>query len=191
MDKNKILLVGLGLAGLAYFLFFKDEDEQTTGSITPGGTPSALPELVPVVATPNPYSVTYAQTHNDPASALDTPLTGTYQGTKPRSTGNSNTTTTTVQPHGSFAMCIPAMESEGGGKGKFISIDDPYTPGTVEAERRQLMHENLNVGDTIDLDGRSCKIKKFWVDGAGRKSAINCENHNNITYNSNSKICWS
>ena len=88
-------------------------------------------------------------------------------------------------------MCIPAMESEGGGKGKFISIDDPYTPGTVEAERRQLMHENLNVGDTIDLDGRSCKIKKFWVDGAGRKSAINCENHNNITYNSNSKICWS
>ena len=94
-------------------------------------------------------------------------------------------------------MCIPAMESEGGGMGKFISVDDPHTPGAVEIERRQIVHDNLNVGDTIDLDGRSCKIKKFWKDdgtkypdGAGRKSAIACEDHSNITYNANSQICW-
>ena len=91
---------------------------------------------------------------------LDNPMQGPYVGHKPRSRGNSATTTTTVQPKSGFSRCIPAMESEGGGMGKFISVDDPHTPGGVEQERRQIVHDNLNVGDTIDLDGRSCKIKK-------------------------------
>ena len=128
----------------------------------------------------------------------DNPMTGSYQGNKKRSQGNSQTTTTTLTPTSSqYTYCIPAMDSEGGGKGKFISIDDPHTPGQVEIDRRNIVDANLNVGDTIDLDGRSCKIKKFWVDdgtkypdGRGRKSAIACENHSNITYNNNSKICW-
>ena len=56
MDKNKKIMVGvvgLGLAGLAYFLFFKDKGAQ-------------------------------AQTGKD---GLDNPMTGAYQGNKPRSIG--------------------------------------------------------------------------------------------------------
>jgi len=120
---------------------------------------------------------------------LDNPETGPYMGSKDRSVGNSNSTTTTLDS-ADGRICVPAMESEGGGKGHFISIDDPYTPKSIESERRKLVNDNLNVGDTIDLDGRSCKIDKFWVDSAGRKAAIACENHSNIVYNSDSKICW-
>ena len=95
MDKNKKLMVagvGLGLAVLAYFLFFKKEEKPTYG---PGG-----------------------------ADGLDNPETGPYQGTKNRSVGNSNTITTTIEPKSGFSTCIPAMESEGGGMGNFISIFD-------------------------------------------------------------------
>ena len=121
---------------------------------------------------------------------LDNPETGPYMGNKNRSVGNSNSTTTTLDS-ADGRMCVPAMESEGGGKGHFISIDDPYTPAAVETARRQLITDELNVGDTVDLDGRDCKIKKFWVDADGLDAAINCENHDNITFNTNSQICWS
>ena len=113
-----------------------------------------------------------------------------YGGDKPRSEGNSTTTTTVVEPGPEYSICVPAMESEGGGKGKYISVDDPHTPKQVESDRRQIINANLNVGNTIYLDGRPCQIKKFWVDSSDRKAAIQCEDHTNITYNDNSKICW-
>ena len=121
--------------------------------------------------------------------SLDNPIDGNYMGDKPRSQGNASTSVT-VETTSGFSNCLPALESEGGGKGKYISIDDPYTPGAVETARRQLITDNLSVGDTVDLDGRSCKIKKFYVDSQGLNAGINCENHNNITFNSNSKLCW-
>ena len=111
-------------------------------------------------------------------------------GDKERSEGNASTEFT-LEPKSGFSTCLPALESEGGGKGKYISIDDPYTPAAVETARRQLITDELNVGDTVDLDGRDCKIKKFWVDADGLDGAINCENHDNITFTANSQICWS
>ncbi len=160
MDKKKKIMigaVGLGLAALAYFLFFKKEEKPVYG---PGGE-----------------------------DGLDNPIQGAYQGDKPRSTGNASTELT-LEPKSGFSTCLPALESEGGGKGKFISIDDPYTPRNIEDERRKMITDNLSVGDTIDLDGRACKIDKFWEDSSGRKAAIACEDHSNITYNANSQICW-
>jgi len=166
MDRNKKIMigvVGLGLAGLAYFLFFK-KDEQ------PGGSGE--------------------EWKRGGKDGLDNPMTGPYMGDKPRSQGNSETITTLAPNRDGFNTCVPAMESEGGGKGKYISVDDPHTPGQVEQDRRQLIHDSLSVGDTIDLDGRSCKIKKMWADGRGLNSAIQCEDHSNITYDANSSICW-
>ena len=125
--------------------------------------------------------------------ALDNPVTGAYQGTKPRSVGNSTSTEVVVPPVTPAEQkytCVPAMDSEGGGKGKFISIDDPHTPKNIESQRRQLITDQLSVGKTIYLDGNSCKIKKFWKDKQGRNAAIQCENHTNRKFNSNSKICW-
>jgi len=97
---------------------------------------------------------------------FDNPVEGPYMGDKERSVGNASTELT-LEPKDGFSTCLPALESEGGGKGKFISIDDPYTPAAVETARRQLITDELNVGDTVDLDGRDCKIKKFWVDADG------------------------
>lgn len=162
MDKKKkitLAVAGIGLAGLAYFLFFKKDE--TTEEWKRGGK-----------------------------DGLDNPMTGPYMGDKPRSVGNSTTTTTVGETKSGFDMCIPAMESEGGGMGKYISVDDPHTPGQVEEDRRVLVHNNLNVGDTIDLDGRACTIKKFWADGRGLNSAIQCEDHSNISYTPDSQICW-
>jgi hypothetical protein len=121
---------------------------------------------------------------------FDNPVEGPYMGDKERSEGNASTEFT-LEPKSGFSTCLPALESEGGGKGKYISIDDPYTPAAVETARRQLITDELNVGDTVDLDGRDCKIKKFWVDADGLDAAINCENHDNITFTANSQICWS
>ena len=127
------------------------------------------------------------------ADPLDNPIVGAYQGTKPRSVGNSTSTDIVVPPTTPAEQqytCVPAMDSEGGGKGKYISIDDPHTPKNIESQRRQLITDQLSVGDTIYLDGNSCKIKKFWKDSQGRNAAIQCENHTNRTFNNNSKICW-
>ena len=89
--------------------------------------------------------------------------------------------------------CIPAMDSEGGGVGKYISVDGPNTPKNIETERR-LKINTLNVGDTIEFDGRPLVIKKFWVDASGVKGAIQVENHEaeigSHGYTANSKICF-
>tara|TARA_R110000824_G_scaffold218433_1_gene405016 strand:+ start:69 stop:560 length:492 start_codon:yes stop_codon:yes gene_type:complete len=161
-NKKKVLLVvGLGLAGVAIYMLMKKKKEQEEAPKQP-----------------------------DP---LDNPIVGAYQGTKPRSVGNSTSTDVVVPPATPTEQqytCVPAMDSEGGGKGKYISIDDPHTPKNIEAQRRQLITDQLSVGDTIYLDGNSCKIKKFWKDSQGRNGSIQCENHTNRTFNSNSKICW-
>jgi hypothetical protein len=91
--------------------------------------------------------------------------------------------------------CLPAMDSEGGGVGKYISVDGVNTPKNIETQRRQqLTDANLNVGDTIEFDGRPLVIKKFWVDAAGLKGAIQVENHQaeigSHGYTANSKICF-
>ena len=160
--KNKVLLaVGLALVGVAVYMLMKKKKEKDE-----------------------------APKKED---ALDNPVSGNYQGTKPRSVGNSTETNVVVAPTTEAEKkytCLPAMDSEGGGKGKFISIDDPHTNKATETQRRQLITDELNVGDTIFLDGNSCKIKSFWTDKQGRNAAIQCENHTNRTYNSNSKICW-
>ena len=173
MDKNKkiMLIVGVAAAVGAYFMFANKPEEKIGDPDTDGD--DDLGDIPDVNTNP-----------------LDNPAVGPYQGDKPRSQGNSTTITPTVQPYGDFSMCVPAMESEGGGKGKYISVDDPYTPKAVESQRRQLITDNLSVGDTIDLDGRACTIKKFWKDSAGRNAAIQCENHDNISYDNNSQICW-
>ena len=96
MDKKKkitLAVAGIGLAGLAYFLFFKKDE--TTEEWKRGGK-----------------------------DGLDNPMTGPYMGDKPRSVGNSTTTTTVGETKSGFDMCIPAMESEGGGMGKYISVDE-------------------------------------------------------------------
>ena len=89
--------------------------------------------------------------------------------------------------------CVPAMDSEGGGVGKYISVDGPNTPKNIETDRRMKIN-GLNVGDTIQFDGRPLVIKKFWVDGAGLKGAIQVENHEaelgSHGYSANSKICF-
>ncbi len=161
-NKKKVLLVvGLGLAGVAIYMLMKKKKEK---------------EEAPKQADP-----------------LDNPIVGAYQGTKPRSVGNSTSTDIVVPPTTPAEQqytCVPAMDSEGGGKGKYISIDDPHTPKNIESQRRQLITDQLSVGDTIYLDGNSCKIKKFWKDSQGRNAAIQCENHTNRTFNNNSKICW-
>ena len=170
---TKVIVAVIG-AGILYFLYKKITEEQDLGD----------EDLLQQQEVPTGGII-----QTDPM--MDNPSAGTtYQGDKPRSQGNSQTITTTAQTRDGFSLCVPAMDSEGGGKGKYISVDDPHTPAQVEADRRQIIHDNLQVGHTIDLDGRPCKIKKFWADSAGRNSAINCEDHNNITYTANSSICW-
>lgn len=179
MDKKNLtkILVAVVGAGVLYFVYKKITEEKE-GAETPG---EDIPTDIPVTRVD-------AVVQDDPSK--DNPTTGTYQGDKPRSQGNSRTTTTLAPNRDGFSLCIPAMESEGGGKGKYISVDDPHTPGQVEADRRQILHDNLQVGQTIDLDGRSCQIKKMWMDSSNRNSAIQCEDHSNITYDENSSICW-
>jgi len=90
--------------------------------------------------------------------------------------------------------CLPAMDSEAGGVGKWISVDGPETPKEIETERRQIITDNLNVGDTIALDGNQLIIHLFWLDGAGLKAAIKVEHHDSLVgshaYTDNSEICW-
>ena len=91
-------------------------------------------------------------------------------------------------------ICLPAMDSEGGGVGKYISVDDPETPKEVEDQRRQIMTENLSEGDTIYLDGNQLIIHSFWIDVGGLKAAIKVEYHDSLVgshaYMENSEICW-
>ena len=176
MDKKKklLLVVGLALVGAVVYMIMKKKKEKDEAEAPndENGLPIEAPK-------------------NE--DALDNPVTGVYQGTKPRSVGNSTETNVVVPPVTEAEKkytCLPAMDSEGGGKGKFISIDDPHTAKNIETQRRQLITDQLSVGSTIYLDGNSCKIKKFWKDSAGRNAAIQCENHTNRTFNSNSKICW-
>jgi len=86
------------------------------------------------------------------------------------------------------------MDSEGGGVGKFISVDGPETPIEVETERRQIITNNLQKGDTIYLDGNQLIIQSFWEDTAGLKAAIKVQHHDSLVgshaYRQDSEICW-
>jgi|TARA_R110000824_G_scaffold103563_5_gene246033 hypothetical protein len=113
-------------------------------------------------------------------------------------TGADNYDATATKDDGSCVTappltCVPAMDSEGGGVGKYISVDGPNTPKNIETARR-LKINNLNVGETIQFDGRPLVIKKFWVDASGVKGAIQVENHEaeigSHGYTANSKICF-
>ena len=75
---------------------------------------------------------------------------------------------------------LPAMDSEGAGVGKWISVDGPETPKEVETERRQIITDNLNEGDTIYLDGNQLTIHSFWLDSIGLKAAIKVEHHDSL-----------
>lgn len=91
-------------------------------------------------------------------------------------------------------ICLPAMDSEGQGVGKWISVDGPETPQDVETERRQTITDNLSEGDTIYLDGNLLIIHSFWLDSSGLKAAIKVESHDSLVgshaYKQNSEICW-
>ncbi len=76
--------------------------------------------------------------------------------------------------------CLPAMDSEGGGVGKWISVDGPETPKEIETERRQIITNNLDEGDTIYFDGNQRIIHSFWLDSSGLKAAIKVEHHDNL-----------
>ena len=86
------------------------------------------------------------------------------------------------------------MDSEGGGVGKWISVDGPETPKEAETERRQIITDNLEVGDRIYLDGNQLIIYSFWLDSAGLKAAIKVEHHDSLVgshaYKEDSEICW-
>ena len=90
--------------------------------------------------------------------------------------------------------CLPAMDSEGAGVGKWISVDGPETPKEVETERRQIITDNLNEGDTIYLDGNQLIIHSFWLDSIGLKAAIKVKHHDSLVglhaYKEDSEICW-
>ena len=90
--------------------------------------------------------------------------------------------------------CLPAMDSEGAGVGKWISVDGPETPKDIESERRQIITDNLNEGDTLYLDGNQLFIHSFWIDDYGLKAAIKVEYHDSLVgshaYKENSEICW-
>ena len=90
--------------------------------------------------------------------------------------------------------CLPAIDSEGGGVGKWISVDGIETPKEIETERRQIITDNLNEGDTIYLDGNQLIIYSFWLDSAGLKAAIKVEHHDSLVgshaYVDDSEICW-
>jgi hypothetical protein len=90
--------------------------------------------------------------------------------------------------------CLPAMDSEGAGVGKWISVDDPETPKEIETERRRIITDNLNKGDTIYLDGNQLIIHSFWLDSIGLKAAIKVEHHDSLVgshaYKEDSEICW-
>ena len=90
--------------------------------------------------------------------------------------------------------CLPAMDSEAGGAGKWISVDGEDTPKEIETERRQIITDNLNKGDTIYLDGNQLIIYSFWYDSARLKAAIKVEYHDSLVgshaYIENSEICW-
>ena len=90
--------------------------------------------------------------------------------------------------------CLPAMDSEAGGVGKWISVDGPETPKEIETERRQIITDNLHEGDAIYLDGHRLIIHSFWLDSSGLKAAIKVECHDSLVgshaYTDDSEICW-
>ena len=91
-------------------------------------------------------------------------------------------------------FCLPAMDSEGYGIGKWISVDGPRTPKAIEKNRRKIIHYNLDVGDVIFLDNRPLIVCDFWIDSNGFKAAIKVENHDSLVgshaYLDDSQICW-
>ena len=105
MDKKKklLLVVGLALVGAVVYMIMKKKKEKDEAEAPndENGLPIEAPK-------------------NE--DALDNPVTGVYQGTKPRSVGNSTETNVVVPPVTEAEKkytCLPAMDSEGGGKGKF------------------------------------------------------------------------